>query len=738
MDLFRCSMSPDAGPAVAKLYTPDTNGRTYVGQGPKVDEFEHAFGSLIGLERPPLGVNSCSAAIDLALHLIGVGPGDEVITTPLTCSATNGSIVTRGASIVWADVDPITGLIDPVSVASALTSRTKAVIAVDWAGRFCDYGALQAISDGVPIIEDAAHCVYTPVIHGDYLCFSFGPIKHLTTGGYGGALLPPDVQYERAKLLRWHGLDRTGPSDSFRCIHPRTKVRMANGRAVPIRQLVSEKNPGPVLVYENGHLVPRKIVGWHENPREERKYLRIGLAALQGREAATVTEDHLILTREGWKRADCLTEQDEVATAYPSPSALQRQLLIGGLLGDAGMNGNKAGLHRNMILESHTARDRDYAEAKVAAFSGLGMTIVDRAPDEKHPVGMVQFWSKSLPTLSDLGRAFYPNGHKIVPRTLIETEGLSDAALAIWFMDDGSTHVHNGMDALHPYCQVASNGFSEEDVRWLIDYLDGLGLPCRALSSAGTTGWRIAFTKEGSRHLVERIARFVPPSMRYKVGHLPELEAFDPESWGTGESLASWDRVIVTEQAERSWNWGTKTYCLSVEGGAQNFVAGPIVVHNCEQDIKEAGYRYHMTDDQAVVGLANLLLAVDGVESARSNAWEYTRRLKHIGGLTLPAFDDLCNYWLFGLIVEQHRDLFMQEMASLGIPTSRVHARNDTHTAYRAATARWRALPGVDYFDSHQVNIPVGWWITPSEFERIIAAVDDSARLVTGVNALAG
>jgi dTDP-4-amino-4,6-dideoxygalactose transaminase len=146
--------------------------------------------------------------------LIGIGLGDEVITTPMTCTATNGVLVNRRAKLVWADVDPHTGLIDSEDVARKRTTRTKAIMAVDWAGRSCDYKQLRRF--GLPVIQDAAHHLMVgPDNHGDYVAWSFQAIKHLTTGD-GGALLVPPKQYERAKLLRWYGLDRTSSAD-FRC-----------------------------------------------------------------------------------------------------------------------------------------------------------------------------------------------------------------------------------------------------------------------------------------------------------------------------------------------------------------------------------------------------------------------------------------------------------------------------------------------------------------------------------------
>lgn len=222
IDLFRPFIAPEAATMVAKTLSPDADGRVYIGEGPRVQEFEQAFGQLVGgLETLPLALNSCTSALDLALHLSGVGLGSEVITTPMTCTATNGVIVNRGGKIVWADVDPLTGLIDPEDVARKITKRTKAIMAVDWAGRSCDYKALrQAASTAswlhLPIIQDAAHHLFVDMQdRGDYVCWSFQAVKHLTTGD-GGALLPPAEQYDRARLLRWYGLDRTSSAD-FRC-----------------------------------------------------------------------------------------------------------------------------------------------------------------------------------------------------------------------------------------------------------------------------------------------------------------------------------------------------------------------------------------------------------------------------------------------------------------------------------------------------------------------------------------
>jgi dTDP-4-amino-4,6-dideoxygalactose transaminase len=215
--LFQVRMSSRAKELVAAVL--DSG---YIGQGSNVDRFEKEFTELVGAPHDIVMVNSCTSAIDLALHLIGVGPDDEVVTTPMTCTATNSPIVLRGATPVWADVHPETGLIDAANVHKALSRKTKAVIAVDWGGQPCDYKTL--CSYGVPVIQDAAHALLATV-NGEplgrtlqdnhYICWSFQAIKHLTTGD-GGALLTPKHQLERARLLRWYGLDRRS-SASFRC-----------------------------------------------------------------------------------------------------------------------------------------------------------------------------------------------------------------------------------------------------------------------------------------------------------------------------------------------------------------------------------------------------------------------------------------------------------------------------------------------------------------------------------------
>lgn len=196
----------------------------FVGQGAKVDEFEKLIGAFIGNEHV-LTVNSGTSALQLALRLANVGYGDEVITTPMTCSATCMPILMAGAEIVWADIDPWTAEIDIESILRKFTNKTKAVICVDWGGYPCDLAHLKGIcqAHGAMLIEDAAHA-FGAIYRGrpvgsisDFTCFSFQAIKQLTTID-GGCLACADVgAYRRGKLLRWYGIDREQKRGDFRC-----------------------------------------------------------------------------------------------------------------------------------------------------------------------------------------------------------------------------------------------------------------------------------------------------------------------------------------------------------------------------------------------------------------------------------------------------------------------------------------------------------------------------------------
>lgn len=183
--------------------------------GPLTARFEEALAQYLGVPFT-VGVTSCTAAMHLSLLAWEIGPGDEVITTPLTFMATPNAILHAGATPVFADVDPATGNLDPAAVEAAITPRTKAILAVHLYGVLCDMRALRAIADrhGLVVFEDAAHCVegvrdgVRPGMLSEAASFSFYATKNLTSGE-GGALSVHEE--DRRKLLyrlRLHGMTK--------------------------------------------------------------------------------------------------------------------------------------------------------------------------------------------------------------------------------------------------------------------------------------------------------------------------------------------------------------------------------------------------------------------------------------------------------------------------------------------------------------------------------------------------
>ncbi len=180
--------------------------------GPLVGAFEQAFAGVLGA-REGVAVNSGTAALHCAMRAAGAGLGDEVIVPAITFAASSNAALYEGATPVFADIEADTLLVDPKSVAALITPRTKAIVAVDYAGQPADYDALRAVAPGIPLIADACHApgaFYNGKPAGtlaDLNCFSFHPVKHLTTCE-GGMVLTEDAdKAAHMRRFRNHGID---------------------------------------------------------------------------------------------------------------------------------------------------------------------------------------------------------------------------------------------------------------------------------------------------------------------------------------------------------------------------------------------------------------------------------------------------------------------------------------------------------------------------------------------------
>lgn len=187
--------------------------------GPRVAEFEQLLAEYLGVPRT-IGVTSCTQGLQLALLALGVGPGDEVITTPMTFIATPNAALYVGAKPVFADVEPDTGLIDPQAVEALITPRTKAIVAVHLYGSMADVRALRAIADKhhLALVEDSAHGVemrrdgLAPGQLSEAAVFSFYATKTITSGDGGAIAVRDEALARRLLRLRSHGISKDAAS----------------------------------------------------------------------------------------------------------------------------------------------------------------------------------------------------------------------------------------------------------------------------------------------------------------------------------------------------------------------------------------------------------------------------------------------------------------------------------------------------------------------------------------------
>ena len=243
--LFKVFMAPEAGNAVSEVLQSG-----FIGQGPKVDEFETKLQQYLNAKNL-MTLNSGTAGLHMALHLMkksntsttcigdawyennwpGIQDGDEVLATALTCTASNFPILANNLKIKWVDIDPTTLNIDLKDLENKITEKTKVIMLVHWGGYPNDLNELKRIQERAKakfgfspaIIEDGAHAFGTKYQgkylgnHGNIVMHSLQAIKHITAVDGGILIMPYKDLYDRGKLVRWYGIDREGNRKDFRC-----------------------------------------------------------------------------------------------------------------------------------------------------------------------------------------------------------------------------------------------------------------------------------------------------------------------------------------------------------------------------------------------------------------------------------------------------------------------------------------------------------------------------------------
>lgn len=187
----------------------------YLTTGPAVEKFEQDLCGFLGVKHA-VAISNGTAALHAACFAAGIGPGDEVITTPITFAASANAVLYCGGTPVFADIDPVTWNISPESIRGKVTSRTKAIIPVHYTGLPCDMDAIMAIAKeyNLMVIEDGAHVLGAEKkgsvlgCTGDMMTLSFHPVKHITTGEGGAIVTDDDVLAAELRRFRTHGIVR--------------------------------------------------------------------------------------------------------------------------------------------------------------------------------------------------------------------------------------------------------------------------------------------------------------------------------------------------------------------------------------------------------------------------------------------------------------------------------------------------------------------------------------------------
>ena len=228
--LFKVFMSDTVTDEIPKILTSG-----FIGQGPQDEKFEGLLKNYFNNEYVAT-TNAATSAEHIAIHMLkkpmgDIEVGDQILSTPLTCTATNWPILANGVDIKWVDVDPNNCNMDLDDLERKITSKTKAIMVVHWGGYPIDLDRLKNIQSNTEklygfkptIIEDCAHSFGSTYkgkkigSHGNICTFSFQAIKHLTSGDGGCIAFPKEDQLKRFKLLRWYGIDRDDNRKDFRC-----------------------------------------------------------------------------------------------------------------------------------------------------------------------------------------------------------------------------------------------------------------------------------------------------------------------------------------------------------------------------------------------------------------------------------------------------------------------------------------------------------------------------------------
>ncbi len=361
----------------------------------------------------------------------------------------------------------------------------------------------------------------------------------------------------------------------FGCFQYSTRVTLADGTQEKIGKIVNQRMGVEVLAVdpETGDVEPRRVVGWFENGRAER-FLQFTVYKPQGNGRAqfAATPAHSIATPAGWREAGSLRPGDRVLMPLPHYlSSRQRQLVLGSLMGDGSispkrMNGAGVAM-KSRFRFGHGPKQDAYAQWKASHLAGVPISI------SPHSKGGLMVETAPLIELDQLREAVYVSGKKVFSWDYVKE--LSPFALAIWYMDDGSLAIRrkDGSAGRAEICVEAMEPSSRRRVlAWLTDTL---GLSVGLVDKSGKAF--LVFDRDGTESLHRLIARYVPPSMAYKL--LPHHRGrcdVDVEPATPSLRLVSTPILSIREKPRTR---SMRKFDLEIEGH-HNYLVDGVMVHN--------------------------------------------------------------------------------------------------------------------------------------------------------------
>lgn len=390
--------------------------------------------------------------------------------------------------------------------------------------------------------------------------------------------------------------DMVSPDERFpgigTCLYGTSVIKMGDGSKKMIKDLVKNKSSEEVItLLPDGTLSTRPIVGWHINPMGNRTWVNIRgkLSNLKTakkikkgvpRNDLWVTNDHPVLTPNGWVRAEQLKTGSCVVTDYPEPNAKQLSFIVASVLGDMSINKSKLGKSPQLTM-GHSVRQREWFELKRDVLKDFHWTeIKTRGNGASRRFEKVESVTKVTPGLVYLYNLLYPSGKKNIPAYVAE-EFLSPMFLATWYLDDGWIQLRESTSK-NGYAVIGNSGAEIGNTEEFVEMFNRHGYECNAVSAHGHNNPHkdIHFTSRGSKKLFSEVAPYVIPEMRYKLPTQYDLAEYDSSLWDLGSAGRFVDEVEISTRIPQKSGKQADVYCLDVED-THNFVANSFVVHNC-------------------------------------------------------------------------------------------------------------------------------------------------------------